>query len=585
MSKASLEPMHLPKPRSTFLALPPGKLDVPLLLALPWLIFVRIPDWFYTPPGFIDPWFYLGHFLRFPQFVQGFNPTYYGSRLSWNLVGHLIHQLFPPLVANAVLHIGVYSIAVVCLYAIIRRTLSRPTALVTSVLMGTYSYFLAAVGWDYVDGMGIAYSLVTLFCLTRAAESPRRWLWLGLAGVSFGATIHTNLVWFVLTPSFGLYYVLTEQRIRVYQRLMLGLIWGSCGGLLLTVLLGLTNWAYGGQFLFFMPSVDMALHYDARPFTKPLSQWLPKAYWLVPIGLFGVTSLVVCLWQRWQQRQWNWRSHRFGLMLWVNVATFIGLFNLQNRPGLQAPFLASFLIPFLFLAIATLLEKTLNGFGERALWLFVGLWIGSSFLSLHLNWTLPIVPMPLFLGGYLISGGMLLFGLRMRAAARPLLATLLVSACTLLFWINQTHAMHNLPACHQTTCNSRPMFIATAKANQILQQIDPNVRVRFWYNAGESYVYQAISSTHLFEYRLLGEEFPSLVFHYNSKVSPERLDKLRGLFNTSPTVAILSNRPQAVAEANQTLQPLGYVAQPLGQYPISQDAVNFVMTMVRIVPR
>jgi 4-amino-4-deoxy-L-arabinose transferase-like glycosyltransferase len=585
MSRVSLEPTRLPKPRFTFLALTPGKLDVPLLLALPWLIFVTIPDWFYTPPGFIDSWFYLGHFLRFPQFMRGFGPSYYGSRLPWNLVGHLIHQLFPPLVANAVLHIGVSSIAVVCLYAIIRRTLSRPTALVTSVLMGTYSYFLAAAGWDYVDGVGIVYCLVTLLCITQATKQPRRWLWLNLAGLSFGALIHTNLMWLLLAPSFLIYYGLTSWQVYPKWQRWVGLGWVSLGSVLMTGALGLINWAYGGQFIFFKPSVDMALHYDPSHFARPLSEWLPSAYWLVLPGLVGLTSLVRWFWQQGLRAPWNWQSCGFVLMLLCSLL-ILGSFDLRNRPGLQLPYYASYLIPFWFLTLAALLDPVVSRCKGRSLGLLVSLLVLGGLLSLRIDWVLPLVPMPLFLGIYLVSGVVCLGQhWRIRAVGMPLIAALLVSGYTLFFWTNQTHAMHRLPECYQTTCNSRPMFIATAKANQILQQIDPNVQVRFWYNAGESYVYQAISSTNLFEYRLLGEGFPSLVFHYKSEMTPKRLERLQEFFKTSPTVAILSNRPQALAEANQTLQPMGYVAQPLGQYPISQDAVNFVMTMVRIVPR
>ena len=101
-----------------------------------------------------------------------------------------LHQLFAPVVANYVLHLAVYYAAIVAVYATLKRTVGQRAALIVSILMGTYSYFLFAVGWNYVDGAGAAYYAVAIvggdrgLAIRSRAGPPRFWLERHLLGLS-----------------------------------------------------------------------------------------------------------------------------------------------------------------------------------------------------------------------------------------------------------------------------------------------------------------------------------------------------------------------------------------------------------------
>src|SRR2546423_886822 len=90
-----------------------GGLGVGLVLAWPWVLLAVNRSWLFLNGSFVDGWIYFGFFHNLREYQniyasansthQGF---YYDDRLSWILPGYLVYQLFPPLVANYILHIG-----------------------------------------------------------------------------------------------------------------------------------------------------------------------------------------------------------------------------------------------------------------------------------------------------------------------------------------------------------------------------------------------------------------------------------------------------------------------------------------------
>src|SRR5215467_1325496 len=80
------------------------------LAGIPLLQLAVYPSLFVTPGGnqSIDPWVYVGFSLSLPAHLQRFGETYYASRLSWIVPGFIAHRLFPPLVAEYVLHLAFF---------------------------------------------------------------------------------------------------------------------------------------------------------------------------------------------------------------------------------------------------------------------------------------------------------------------------------------------------------------------------------------------------------------------------------------------------------------------------------------------
>ncbi len=144
-----------------------------LILILPILVLARNTSYIYTSAGSIDPWVYYGFMKHLGAFKGSLFPgTYYGSRLSWILPGALIHAALPPVPATYVLHLGVFFTAVFSLYWLLKEAFDRRIAILSAICLALYPYFWGAIGWDYVDGAGIAYYLLTM-ALVFAAAKPQ----------------------------------------------------------------------------------------------------------------------------------------------------------------------------------------------------------------------------------------------------------------------------------------------------------------------------------------------------------------------------------------------------------------------------
>src|SRR5258708_7477462 len=153
--------------------------DVLLIATLPIVLLIINSNWIFTPTPFVlnnrlvnpDPSFYFSYFRHFFDLVGQYpsNSHYFVERLSWNLPGYAAYHLFPPIAANLVLHLSIYYIGVFSIYGIVYFLFNQQTALLTALLMGGYTWFFRATGWDYVDGIGVAYFSVLLLLLTLAA--------------------------------------------------------------------------------------------------------------------------------------------------------------------------------------------------------------------------------------------------------------------------------------------------------------------------------------------------------------------------------------------------------------------------------
>ncbi len=165
--------------------------------------------------GYIAPWVYLGFFHNLILYKSVLFPlTYYGSRLSWVLPGYLANRLFSPLTANYVLHLGVFYLATVSLFFTLKRTVDRRTAQLAAIAFGFLNSLWIAIGWDYVDGVGIAYYLLTTAVLTYTANAKDERIGLVLAGASYAALIYSNASWVMYIVFFPAHYFIRRRSSR-----------------------------------------------------------------------------------------------------------------------------------------------------------------------------------------------------------------------------------------------------------------------------------------------------------------------------------------------------------------------------------
>lgn len=265
-----------------------------VLFALPWLLLLVNANWPFGNGANLDPWIYWSHYRTYPA-LQLSVPAYYGERLPMILPGYLFHHLFTPTLAQVLLHVTLFYVAVFALYYTIKTVQDRQTALLSAILLGCHAFFIGAIGYDYIDGYGIAYYLLTVAFLTRALGGAWPELWLALAGVAAAGCFYTNPIWLLFMPFFPVYYVLamrkhpTQTTVGAFTFFTKWFVLGFAG---LTVLFGTYSYFVVGTFWFYKASLTIAFTLKQHPeWTNHDFSWMRTATWLV----FPLMVLLACL--------------------------------------------------------------------------------------------------------------------------------------------------------------------------------------------------------------------------------------------------------------------------------------------------
>src|SRR6516162_9060959 len=104
---------------------------VGILISIPVILSAINSNWLYTKVGPLDPWYNVAYFLHYddPSFL---NDIYKIARLSWIIPGFVAYQVFSPVVANYVLHMGCLVISVVFLFLTLHRLFGYRIAFATA---------------------------------------------------------------------------------------------------------------------------------------------------------------------------------------------------------------------------------------------------------------------------------------------------------------------------------------------------------------------------------------------------------------------------------------------------------------------
>lgn len=551
--------------------------DILVILALPLLLILANEDWIVASAGWLDPWFYFGYFLNLPQHLRVFPDVYYGTRLPWILPGYLAHWLFPPVVATYLLHVGFSWIALISLYSILKSTINRRAALLASLLVGSYPFFLSAYGWDYVDGAGVSYLLLAMWLLISGARSTRWRPLLCLSGVSFAAAVWTNTFLVAFAPLIGACYLIAQ---RVYARNPLcgGLALFLTGILGLTLLLGIINYLMVQEFLFFWPSVRFALLYanQPNPWRDPSYDWIRRAWWLLLPCLTLVGALVHIFTNRQRRVPDRFAFSGFFQLSFVSTLLIMALLELKGNPVLQKHFYASYLIPGMFLAIGSLLGGIVGCLSSRQFSFLA--W--STFLVLLFFSSLPFGPLlaeqvgrgvrpPLVLAIVLLVPA-----LAVRAKVASLLVLFLCLGLLNSTWVSGRAL--DLDRIRE----QQSQLLAVEESMRIIQTVNPEGDIRIWYNKESPLlrVYEAVASTYLWEYRLVNAGFPSLA---DTEIRPGRT--IAAKIGPGDKIAILSDGGGALGMARESLAQTGLSAQFLAERNVELGRIRFALTFIEVV--
>lgn len=570
------------------------RIDLALLpiLALP-LILLRLDDtWLFAysatgagcrgcERGFIDPWIYFGYFLDLPQHLVTFRSGYFAGRLPWILPGFLAYRFFSPITAAYVLHLAFYWLAMLSLYLILKHTVGQRPALFSALLMGCYSYFLWAIGWDYVDGAAIAYVLATLCVLTYAAKAsnPRRWL--VLAGVIFGAAIYSQIFLVTFAPLFALYYRFARDEYDHAHKLLSSHLrpfaWGFLG---LTLVFGVLNVALKAAPLFFIiPSLSRAARMvgAGNRWFDPHYKWITGAGWL----LFPTVTLVGALFflsSRESRKTMRGGFRFFWQIYFVFSALLMLAWQAVGEPALQLAYYTSLLIPAMFLALGAQLAAVLERFSRRQ---FAVLCCGAAILlflpfavPLHSGFILTIQEHHWVFPAALGTIGLVLLARQVRYAGT--LAVLLLCAAASTLSVATSTRTWGHAGQPDDPALQKQAFLAVVDSVRAVKEIDPTDHLFFWYDvqARLGRLHRSVASTFMWSHRIVSESFPLL------GAEAETADLKPRVPPPHTRIAILTDDEGALLKAEQALQRVGLAARFLGQKTITEGPISWKMILI-----
>ncbi len=540
-----------------------------LIIALPMLLVAANSIWIFTLPGWIDAWVYFGHFQHPVAYKSTLFPdTYYGSRLPWILPGYLAYHLFEAKTANYVLHFAFYYAATFSLYSLLRRAVGSSNALLGAVLFGTYTHFLSAIGWDYVDGAGDTYFLVALAAAAQATAA-RRQFWLVVSGMAGLAMCYTNIFLLCFLPIVpGLYlFMMFAGASRKSLRVVLELVfWFGAGAVMITGTLGVINHFLDRHFWFYWPSIRSVVQFHGRtnPWVARGWAWARAAVWL-GIPLAASVASIAYLFRDAIRHKLKLQDFRtFFVLQFLVVASGMVVWQIVGSTGLYLPFYASYLIPSMFLAIGCILARSEQERPGPAAWVVI---LGSSAvlaLSLHLA-----------------NSG---FSQLLRSKINLIAATVLAAAgllCNVLFWRKWyvvVLAVAGL-ATYQIGFGGfdapSPRYEAGWRnvvegARAIWPYEQTKLPVWFWYDASEPHgtEFYSINAVYLWGYSYVGPHFPAVEV-------PSRLEP-------GATIVMSAKSAQWVERANEVLRPKHLRGTSEGTYTLGHDSGSFQIGFLKL---
>jgi hypothetical protein len=332
-------------------------LHVGLLCALPLVLLLLNTGWIYNQPGFIDTWIYVSFFENYdvPQYFVGEKKI---LRLPWIWTGFAVYRLFPPLVANYVVHLIALLGAPIALYFFLRKFFAGWIAFFVAVSLLLYVPFHGPGGWDYHDAFGGLFYIFTFWSLSNAATRSDATRWMMLAGAAWSVALHANIIFVNWTPLLILQFIVLggiPTRRQFWRLAVAGLI----GVVATTLLFCVGNYLDGRSFFFhwillqrvFTLVTDPELQIWWRPWSSFLGRdGLPLA--LLAAMLIPAGWLVATRWRKLLVASANAGTVALALQAqFIVAAAILVIWQAQGQTSLQPWYMAE---PILYPAMLAL---------------------------------------------------------------------------------------------------------------------------------------------------------------------------------------------------------------------------------------
>lgn len=253
-------------------------------IALIPLIYLAIdPSFGQNQAGDIDTWFYYGLAKSFwHQLGHDFYNDYFEKRLPYIIPAAIVFAIQSDRIASLILSYLVYCTCAFSLFYVLCRHVSKPTALLATMLLASDVFFMRTVGWQYVDGGVLAYGSLTFVALTAAATSRHRYALVALSGFFCASMmmVHLGSAPFGLAI-FGYAIFILDMRQKVWKECFILLFCAALGALSCQIIYGSLNmylYGYDPHFWFEREQIRAGIISE-----KEVTHWLPLGF-LFTIG-------------------------------------------------------------------------------------------------------------------------------------------------------------------------------------------------------------------------------------------------------------------------------------------------------------
>lgn len=354
-----------------------GRADTIAIALIPALYLAINPSFGQTPVGDIDTWFYFGLAKSFwHNWGADFGIDYYETRLPYIIPAAIVFGIPNDRIASLLFSYLAYCTCTFSLFYVLCRQVSKPTALLATIIMASDIFFMRTVGWQYVDNGVLVYGSLTFAALTAARVSRHRYAFVVLSGFFYASMVITHLGSAPLSLAVVGYaiYVLDVRR-EAWRNLIALVLCASLGAISCQVIYGLLNiYLYRTAFFFENLQIYAAKLAQADPrYFQPLGFLLATGWWLtLHIAVWLAAGAMIMASVAKIHTPTRFQSY----CMWAVFATYSILFSLDyfhaglflGRDGLYATF-------FLFLSylfIGSILPNTIR--------LSTALIVGSFFL-------------------------------------------------------------------------------------------------------------------------------------------------------------------------------------------------------------
>ena len=542
-------------------------------------------NWIFTPvTNYIpDPWFYLGYFRYFYEYAPFFpsNTHYFVERLTWNIPGHYLHKIFPPLQANYILHLIVYYVASFSLYGTLHLITNRRTALIGALLMGSYPWFLRAVGWDYTDGLGIAQMLLLIYLITLAHYSDQWRLCFLLAGAVFSSLLITNLFWISYLPSWGVYLLVLNLGTKrlTFKQLVLGASYFFFGSIFTLVLGGLFYYWATGDYFFLKNSIRFSISLSSDEINRRNVRFIYghlRPYWHVVPAIVGL----IATWQFWFSRP-DKKSYSFTAvyLLFVIAYGWLIIWHFSSVPLLIIYTYCSFIIPTVFLVLGTLLSGFLKGVSEKSFNVIIAASITLLILPFLILRILPAIED--LQGNIVVIAAVSLFTIVIMAIPKRRTSIFaVISTLSVLFYLVSENSYVHVA----NPRSGRDNFLAILSASEVLDTYHSNhthKEFRLWFRSDENYdTFFSLAGLYLYPWGVaLGNP--------NSRETPPVNFSLAetDILQDENSIVILSSNPssqEVLQEANRSTLSRNAVLKLVRVKTIQQDTTRFFLYFTKV---